>query len=116
MNSSCHLTVAYDKIKFDDGDPDDPDWMVKQCYLIMIAAVVEVDCGYCVLKKKKACLLPKRCWWMTFTYADEGGGTRLCHSECDGMSQHNLTEGYNRLPGIIAEGQVNLHAHAERTS
>ena len=45
INSSCHITVIHDKIKFDDGDPDDPDWMVKQCYLIMIAAVAEVDCG-----------------------------------------------------------------------
>ena len=53
---------------------------------------------------------------MTFAYADEGGGARLCHSECDGVSQYNLTEGYNRLPSIIAEEQVNLHACAERTS
>ena len=44
-NSSYHITVTHDNIKFDDGDPDDPDWMVKQCYLIMIAAVAEVDCG-----------------------------------------------------------------------
>ena len=53
---------------------------------------------------------------MTFTYANEGGGARLCHSECDGMSQCNLTEGDNRLPSIIAEEQVNPHDYAERTS
>ena len=53
---------------------------------------------------------------MAFTYADEGGGARLCHSECDGISQHDLTEGYSRLPSTIVEGQVNLHAYAERTS
>ena len=53
---------------------------------------------------------------MTFTYADEGGGARLCHSECDGMSQHDLTEDDNRLPSMIAEGQVNPRAYAERTS
>ena len=53
---------------------------------------------------------------MTFTYADEGGGANLCHSECDGMSQYNLTEGYNRLPSISVEGQVNLHACTERKS
>ena len=29
------------------------------------------------------------------------------------MSQYNLTEGYNRLPSIIAEGQVNLHTYAK---
>ena len=45
VNSSYHITIIHDKIKFDDGDPDDPDWMVKQCYLTMIAAVAEVDCG-----------------------------------------------------------------------
>ena len=45
----------------------------------------------------------KQCWWVTFTYADEGGGTRLCHSECDGMSQCDLTEGFNRLSSMISD-------------
>ena len=50
---------------------------------------------------------------MTFTYADEGGGARLCHSKCNGMSQHNVTEDDSRLTSIIAEGQVNPHAYAK---
>ena len=50
---------------------------------------------------------------MTFTYADEGGSARLCHSEYDGVSQYNLTEDDNRLTSAIAEGQVNPHAYAK---
>lgn len=50
---------------------------------------------------------------MTFTYTDKGGGTRLCRSECDGMSQCNLTEDDNRLTSAIAEGQVNPHAYVK---
>ena len=50
---------------------------------------------------------------MTFIYADEGGGARLCHSKCDDMSQHNLLEDDNRLTSMIAERQVNPHAYAK---
>ena len=44
-NSPYYLTVERDKIKFHQEDDEDPDWMVKQCYLILVASVTEVECG-----------------------------------------------------------------------
>ena len=43
--SQYYSTVRDDKIKFHDGEADDPDWLVKQCYLLMIAASAEVEVG-----------------------------------------------------------------------
>ena len=40
-----HDTVVNDKIVFHDEGDDDPDWIVKQCYLLMIAALTEADIG-----------------------------------------------------------------------
>lgn len=39
------MTVRHDNIKFHNEHSDNPDWLVKQCYLILIAAVAEVDRG-----------------------------------------------------------------------
>jgi hypothetical protein len=44
-NSPMNKTVTDDKIIFHDEDADDPDWMVKQGYTLMIAAVTEVQNG-----------------------------------------------------------------------
>jgi hypothetical protein len=38
-------TVQYDKIVFHDPDDPDPDWKVKNCYLLLIAAATEVEHG-----------------------------------------------------------------------
>ena len=44
-NSTYYSTVRNDKIKLHDPDTDDPDWMVKVAYTIMIAAVSEIETG-----------------------------------------------------------------------
>ena len=44
-DSSYHITVKNEGIVFHDPDADDPDWIVKQCYLLLIAAVTEADVG-----------------------------------------------------------------------
>ena len=43
--STYYSTVRDDRIQFHDEEADDPDWIVKQCYLLMIAAATEVDVG-----------------------------------------------------------------------
>lgn len=45
INAPMCETVHNDKIKFHDPESADPDWLVKQCYLLMIAAVCEADKG-----------------------------------------------------------------------
>jgi hypothetical protein len=37
--ATYHDTVVRDKIKFDDSTSTDPDWKVRQCYLLLIASV-----------------------------------------------------------------------------
>ena len=44
-NFSHYHTAQTDKIKFHNDTADDPDWQVKQCYLVMIAAAEEVENG-----------------------------------------------------------------------
>ncbi len=41
-----HDTVKVEKIKFHDPEDPDPDWKVKQCYLIIIAAATQFESGY----------------------------------------------------------------------
>jgi hypothetical protein len=43
--SPYFLTVCNDRIKFNDPESSDPDWRVKHCYTIMIAAASEVENG-----------------------------------------------------------------------
>lgn len=38
-------TVKQDRIIFHDEDADDPDWKVKNCYLLLVAAATEVENG-----------------------------------------------------------------------
>jgi len=45
VQSSWHQTVQKEKITFNRPEDDDPDWVVKQCYLLMIAAVTEAETG-----------------------------------------------------------------------
>jgi len=40
-----HDTVVRDKIVFHDENNSDPDWMVRQCYLLMIASATEICNG-----------------------------------------------------------------------
>ena len=47
-----HVTVKNDKIKFHDENAEDPDWIVKQCYLLMLAAATENEVGVDNLWKK----------------------------------------------------------------
>ena len=43
--ATYHDTVCKDKILFLDEHAEDPDWKVKQCYLLIIAAATEVVVG-----------------------------------------------------------------------
>ena len=43
--SSLYVTVQNDKIRFHDPEEADPDWKVRQCYLVMIAAATELENG-----------------------------------------------------------------------
>jgi hypothetical protein len=43
--SPYHVTVMNEKIVFDDPDDDDPDWKVKQAYLLIVAAATESEKG-----------------------------------------------------------------------
>ena len=43
--ANIHPTVQHKKILFHDPNADDPDWKVKCCYTVIIAAVTEVECG-----------------------------------------------------------------------
>jgi len=45
--ASFHGTVVQDKIRFHDNNDPDPDWMVKQCYLLIIAEATEIFSGVC---------------------------------------------------------------------
>jgi len=45
INSPYYSTVQHDNIKFYDPEADDPDYLVKIAYTIMIAAVSEVEQG-----------------------------------------------------------------------
>jgi hypothetical protein len=36
-------TVNHDRIVFHDPDDDDPDWQVRQCYTLLIAAASEIE-------------------------------------------------------------------------
>ena len=47
-----YQTVANDRIKFHDDNDPDPDWIVKQCYLLLLAAAWEGDIGVENLWKK----------------------------------------------------------------
>ena len=46
-------TVMNDNIKFFDSSYEDPDWMVKQCYTLLIAEKTEVEYGVENLWKKE---------------------------------------------------------------
>jgi hypothetical protein len=50
--SPYHRTVTLSSFKFNDSDADNPDWIVKQCYLLLIASVTEADVGVENLWKK----------------------------------------------------------------
>jgi hypothetical protein len=52
VRSPYHRTVQSSSFKFNDPDADDPDWIVKQCYLLLIASVTEADVGVENLWKK----------------------------------------------------------------
>jgi hypothetical protein len=54
IRAPYHTTVTLNKYKFVDESADDPDWIVKQCYLLLIAAVTEADVGVENLWKKGA--------------------------------------------------------------
>ena len=41
--ASYHTTTVNNKIKFHDTSDEDPDWIVKQCYLLLHASVWEGD-------------------------------------------------------------------------
>ena len=43
--SPYYSTVRDNNILFHDEESEDPDWLVKQCYLLLIAAVTEVETG-----------------------------------------------------------------------
>jgi hypothetical protein len=43
--ASFHGTVVQDKIRFHDNNDPDPDWMVKQCHLLIIAGATEIFSG-----------------------------------------------------------------------
>ena len=45
MRSPMFQTVQDEKIAFHQERDEDPDWVVKQCYLLMIAAVTEAEIG-----------------------------------------------------------------------
>ena len=49
-------TCQHEKMKFHDEDAEDPYWIIKQCHLLMIAAVTEADVGIANLwKTGKTC-------------------------------------------------------------
>ena len=43
--ASFHGTVVQDKIRFHDNNDPDPDWMVKQCYLLITTGAMEILTG-----------------------------------------------------------------------
>ena len=43
--ATYHDTVVRDKIRFFDETATDPDWMVRQCYLVIIASATEIESG-----------------------------------------------------------------------
>ncbi len=43
--ATYHDTVVKDKIKFFDATAQDPDWLVKQCYLLIIVSATEIVNG-----------------------------------------------------------------------
>jgi hypothetical protein len=43
--ATYYATVKHNRIKFHDNEDDDPDWIIRQCYLLLIAAVYEADVG-----------------------------------------------------------------------
>jgi hypothetical protein len=43
MRSPYYSMVSCDNIKFHDNKAEDPDWTVKQCYLLLIAANTKAD-------------------------------------------------------------------------
>jgi hypothetical protein len=52
IKSPYYATVVQEKIQFEDKEAADPDWIVKQCYLLMIAAVTEPGIGVETLWKQ----------------------------------------------------------------
>ena len=46
-------TSVNELIKFHDIDADDPDWLVKRCYTLLIAAISEMGCGIEKFWKRK---------------------------------------------------------------
>jgi hypothetical protein len=54
VRSPVFVTVKNDNIKFHDPDNKDPDWIIKQCYLLMLAAGTESEVGVKNLWKKGA--------------------------------------------------------------
>ena len=51
-NSPYYHTYKNDQMKFHDQNADDPDWIIKQAYMIMIASVSEVESGVTNLWKR----------------------------------------------------------------
>jgi len=47
--ASYHETVVRDEIVFHDEENYDPDWKVRQCYLLLIASATEIVCGFALL-------------------------------------------------------------------
>jgi hypothetical protein len=50
--SNCHATYMNYPYKFHDPTNAYPDWIIKHCYLVIIAAVMEADVGVENLFKK----------------------------------------------------------------
>ena len=44
-NYLCCKSERYYSTKFEDEESDDPEWIVKKFYFILIAAITEVYCG-----------------------------------------------------------------------
>jgi hypothetical protein len=49
-----HVTYINEKMQFHDSEAEDPDWMVRQCYTLIIAGASEMENGVENLWKKGA--------------------------------------------------------------
>jgi hypothetical protein len=47
-----HVTYINEKMQFHDSEAEDPDWMVRQCYTLIIAGASEMENGVDNLWKK----------------------------------------------------------------
>ena len=52
FKSDYHQTYLKEKMTFYDAEAEDPDWIIKQCYLLLLAGVCEADVGVDNLWKK----------------------------------------------------------------